>query len=320
MARSDPTGDVSEARRRLPDRATISRWTTPDGWPLRRFDWPATGTRGRIMVQGGRGDFIEKYLETFAHFHGLGWQVTAFDWRGQGGSGRLSRDANVGHATDFAPWIADLAALWAQWRGEGTGPAVLLGHSMGGYLALRAMAEGAVTPDAAILVAPMLGLKAPMGARFGAAIARWMAARGDPARAAWKTNERPGGLANRAALLTGDAARYADELWWHDAEPTLRLGPPSWSWLAQAFAGTLALEADPRLATLRVPTLMLVADRDRLVDARAAIRVATRLPDAELVRFGPESAHEILRERDAVRDRAFAAIDAFLDAKAPVTE
>jgi lysophospholipase len=36
------------------------------------------------------------------------------------------------------------------------------------------------------------------------------------------------------------------------------------------------------------------------------------LPNGELVRFGPESHHEILRETDAVRDRAMDAIDAFL--------
>jgi lysophospholipase len=41
------------------------------------------------------------------------------------------------------------------------------------------------------------------------------------------------------------------------------------------------------------------------------------LPDAQVVRFGRESAHEILREADGVRKRAFGAIDAFLDAHAP---
>ena len=50
--------------------------------------------------------------------------------------------------------------------------------------------------------------------------------------------------------------------------------------------------------------------------ARAAIATTARLPDARAIRF-PDAAHEILRERDAVRDRALAAIDAFLDERAP---
>ena len=62
---------------------------------------------------------------------------------------------------------------------------------------------------------------------------------------------------------------------------------------------------------------MLVAEEDALVDPRAAIDIAGRLPDVELLRFGPESAHEILREADPVRAQAIAAIDAFLDARAP---
>ena len=303
-------------RRAFPDAATLSTWTTPDGWPLRRFDWPNSAGRGRLLVQGGRGDVIEKYLEAIGHFHRQGWAVTAFDWRGQGGSGRLATDPHVGHAGDFAPWIADLAALWRDWSARGQGARAIVGHSMGGYLALRALVEGAIDPDAAVLVAPMLGLRSPLGPRWGGRIAGWMAGRGDPARPAWRDGERPASRTGRQQLLTGDVSRYADEGWWYEQSPAIRLGPPSWGWLAQAFAGTRALEADPRLDTLATPMLMLVAEADGLVDPRAALRIARRLPHGEVVRFGPESAHEILREADPVRDRALAAIDAFLDLRA----
>jgi lysophospholipase len=301
-------------RRRLPPGARISHWPAADGWPLRRFDWPGGG-RGAILFQTGRGDIFEKYWEAFAHWHDAGWSVSAFDWRGQGGSGRLSADPHVGHCEDVAPWIADLAAFWRSWSSETSGPRVLMGHSMGGYLTLAALLEGVVDPDALVLVAPMLGLRSPIGAAWGGRIARWMQRLGDPARAAWKGHERPG-APDRRALLTADADRYADEGWWYDAQPGLRLGPPSWSWLAQAFAGTARLRRDPRLTRLHTPVLMLVADHDRLVDPHAAIAVAERLPDARVERFGPESAHEILREGDPVRDRALSAIDAFLDARA----
>ncbi|WP_375404168.1 alpha/beta fold hydrolase [uncultured Sphingomonas sp.] len=313
---SAPAQTYAHHRRRLPDAAVLSDWRAPDGWSLRRFDWPSSVGRGRLLFQGGRGDVIEKYLETFAHFHARGWSVTSFDWRGQGGSGRLSPDPHVGHASSFTPYVADLAALWREGDGEG-GPRVAIGHSMGGHLLLRAMVDGSVAPDAAVLVAPMLGLRSPLGARLGGRIARFVAGRGDPARAAWRGNERPASLVSRQRLLTGDGDRYADEGWWYERTPSIRLGPPSWAWLAEAFRSTAALEADPRLDALAVPVLTLVADRDGLVDARAALRVAARLPRGELMRFGPESAHEILREVDPIRDRALAAIDAFLDRHAP---
>lgn len=307
-------------RRAIPDDATVDLWPAPDGWNLRRFHWPAahgTAPRGAILFQTGRADVFEKYLESFAHWHHHGWSVTSLDWRGQGGSGRFSSDARVGHAVDFGTWIADLSAIWGEWSAGSPGPHVLMGHSMGGHLALRALMEEAVTPDALVLIAPMLGLRGPISNKLAERLARFMRNRGDPARPAWKGGERPGAKLERQRMLTSDASRYADEQWWYEQSPAIKLGPPSWSWLTEAFSSTRLQRGDPRLPTLEVPIQMLVAEADELVDARAAIELAQRLPRIELVRFGRESAHEILREADPVRDRALAAIDAFLDENAP---
>lgn len=302
-------------RRAIPAGATITQWSAPDGWTIRRFDWPAEGTpRGAILFQGGRGDVFEKYFEAFGHWHAAGWTIASFDWRGQGGSGRLSPDPHVGHVDDFAPWIADIAAFWHAW--DAPGPRVVMGHSMGGYLVLRALLDRAVTPAAAVLVAPMLGLRAPVGPWLGATVARLMTRIGNPARAAWKGHERPGARLERRALLTHDALRYDDEQYWYREKPEIQLGPPSWAWLAHAFAGTRALQADRRIESLAVPIMLLVAEADALVDPAAALRVADRLPDATVVRFGAEAAHELLREADPVRDRALAAIDQFLETRA----
>jgi lysophospholipase len=310
--------DTMALRRTIPAGATFSSWQAPDGWLHRRFDWPGTG-RGRILVQGGRADIIEKYLEVIAHLHGHGWSITAFDWRGQGGSGRLSADPHVGHADDFGALANDLGAFWQAWTAEAEGkpgPAVLLAHSMGGHLALRAMLDGLVVPDAAVLVAPMIGIRSPLGMRVGAWVASALTRVGDPARAAWRVRADQRSAGHRQRLLTHSRERHGDEAWWYTRQPVLLLGPPSWAWVREAFRSGAALQADPRLATLAVPVLMLVADHDGLVDSPAALRLAARLPNVELVRFGAESAHEILREDDAVRQRAYAAIDRFLDDRA----
>jgi lysophospholipase len=300
------------ARRAIPADATVATWRAADGWPVRRFDRPGSG-RGAILFQGGRADVIEKYLETFDDWHRAGWSVTSFDWRGQGGSGRLSPDPHVGHAADFAPWLDDLQGFWREWTAAHSGPYVVVGHSMGGYLVLQALLERRIRADAAVLVAPMLGLRSPIGAAAGGWLARFMAARGDPARPAWSAREDERAVARRARRLTADAGRFADEDWWYTQNPAIRLGPPSWAWLAEAFAATARLRADSRLATMDVPTLMLLAEQDRLVDARAAAAVAARLPNARIERFGAECAHEILREADPVRTRAMGAIARFLD-------
>lgn len=305
-------------RRAIPAGATITSWAAPDGWPLRRFDWPAQGApRGSILFQGGRGDVVEKYLETLAHWHGQGWNLSWFDWRGQSGSGRVN-GATSGHIEDFADFIADYGAFAREWQAATPGPHVVMGHSMGGHLVLRALVEQAIRPDAAVLVAPMLGLKAPLGlTALGERFARLMGGLGDPARAAWKVNEKPYTTDTRQSLLTHDADRYQDELWWQRTNPANVTGPPSWKWLIEAFRSTRELRDSPALAAMDVPLLALVAEADGLVDARAARAIVARLPEARIVRFGQESAHEILREVDAVRDRAIGEIDAFLEARAP---
>ena len=62
--------------------------------------------------------------------------------------------------------------------------------------------------------------------------------------------------------------------------------------------------------------LLLGTGRDRLVSPAAIREAAAAIPRAELVMLD-EAAHEMLREEDEVRLRAFAAIDIFLDAHAP---
>ena len=309
-------GEPGSERRAIAEGVQESRWLAPDGLAIRRIDWPAPVSRakGSILFLPGRGDFYEKYLETLGHWAAEGWQASASDWRGQAGSGRLGTDAVTGHIDDFATWVEDLATLWRVWKAETPGPHVLAGHSMGGHLALRAVAEGQVDPDGMILSAPMLGFTSSLlpDAVMHLA-ARAMKALGDPRRPAWKWSEKPGAVpAARAHLLTHDATRYADELWWRDHRPELVMGPGSWGWVERGYASMRLLASPGVLERVRLPVLMFATDTDKLVAWNAIAKAATRLGDCELLHFGIEAHHEILRETDAVRGRALAACDAFL--------
>ena len=288
---------------------------------MRRIDWPGApeAPRGSILFLPGRGDHYEKYLETLEQWHRAGWRVTAADWRGQAGSGRLGKDAVTGHIDDFAVWIDDLAHFWESWVGETPAPHVLAGHSMGGHLVMRALVDRRVRSDAAVLSAPMIGVNGPpLPLPMLHGVARLMTVVGDPARPAWKWSEKPGEMpAARATLLTHDAERYADEQWWRTARPELVMGPGSWRWVERAYASARALEAPGAIESVDVPVLILSTAADKLVSHPAAVRAARRLPHGELVAFGNEAHHEILREVDAVRDRAMAAIAEFLDRVAP---
>ena len=285
---------------------------------MRVFDRPSAGSRGSILWIGGRGDIIEKYLECFEEWHGARWHVAAFDWRGQGGSGRLLADPSVGHMPDFATWTDDLAAFWADWTVRTPGPHVIMGHSMGGHLVLRALLEKRIAPAATVLSAPMLGFTGgPLPQSWAGGFAALLAGL-IPERKAWKQGEKPGAVdARRQFYLTHDAARYEDEVWWKGQNPSLSLGPASWAWVAAAYRSNALIDAPGALENLTADILIVGTEGDKLVSPAAIHRAAERLPSAELLMFDKTVAHEVLREIDGVRDEILARIAAFLDRAAP---
>jgi lysophospholipase len=74
--------------------------------------------------------------------------VDSVDWRGQGGSGRLIEGSALGHAEDFSRWLDDIEAYGRDWRARTQGPHVIVAHSMGAHLVLRALAENRMEADA----------------------------------------------------------------------------------------------------------------------------------------------------------------------------
>ncbi len=274
-----------------------------------------------MLFMAGRGDAYEKYIESFEHWRRKGWCVSAADWRGQGGSGRLANDDRTGHIDSFDDWVADLESYWNHWAQRCDGPRVLVGHSMGGHLTLRAVQEKVLDPqpDALVLTAPMLDTfpeLVPLPVKRGfATVMTWL---GDPRRPAWKMSEKPGlkpGI--RETLLTHDSERYADEQWWREHRPELKLGPGSWGWVKGAMESSTAMFRRGALEAVQIPVFIVATEADKLVSPSAIRSAIARLPRVDSLLFGEEAAHEILREVDPVRDKALAEIDDFLDRTLP---
>jgi lysophospholipase len=307
-------------RRAIPVDAIESMWQAQDGWPIRRIDWQGgKSPRGSMLFLVGRGDHYEKYLETLQYYADAGWRVTSIDWRGQGGSGRLLDDPQVGHVDDFSTWIADLRYFWGKWKSDTPGPHVVLAHSMGGHLVMRALVEKAIDPDAVALSAPMLGIQTGgLPLALNHAFAKLMGKIGRGQVAAWKVSEKPlSPMSLREKILTHDKDRYEDELAWWQLRPEVKLGPPSWHWVERAIASIRMLDEPGQLEAVKTPVLLLATTADQLVSTPRIIKDSKRLPNAELLIFGKEAAHELLREADSVRDQCLERIDRFLDMHAP---
>lgn len=291
-----------------------------DGWPLRAISWRgdsdfgAKAARGSILFLGGRGDFIEKYAESYWHWRARGFGLSTFDWRGQGLSGRLGDEPLKGDCFGFDAWLADLDALIDWFLATQPAPWFAVAHSMGGHLLLRHLETRPREFRRAALLAPMIGIAggkvAPamleriarsacrmgLGPRFAPMQGGDMESRNSP---------------QRQAILTTDAERFADEAWWVGQNPALALGGVTNRWLMHAFESTAALDAPGVIERINTPMLVFTAEHERLVDNRLIAVLEARMPDATLEHV-LGAAHELLRERDPVRSAVLARLDAFL--------
>lgn len=109
--------------------------TTGDGLRLHLRRWPIAGAaRGTVQIVHGLGEHIERYAGLAGALNAAGWHVAGHDQRGHGRSEGARGAIPGSHAL-----LYDLAAVSDHLRGPGR--QVLLGHSLGGLVAARFVAE-----------------------------------------------------------------------------------------------------------------------------------------------------------------------------------
>jgi lysophospholipase len=302
-----------------PDGAAAFRVTTADGVGVRLVVWPRAGARGCVLILPGRTEYAEKYGPVAADLARAGLAAAAIDWRGQGLADRLLPDPMKGHVGRFAEYQADLdACLLALAAREGDDmprPRLMLAHSMGGAIGLRALLRGAGGFAAAAFSAPMWGLVLGGGRAFGWAVA--LAARAGlgarycpPPASGPRSYVATASFADNALTTDPEAfARIRNHL---DAEPRLGLGGPTLGWLAAALAEMRALRAEPSPA---LPALALLGSDERVVDPAAIRARMARWPGGRLVPLAG-ARHEPLTEAPARRAARIALV---LDHLLPAT-
>jgi lysophospholipase len=288
--------------------------TTPDRLKLRFATWRPTVRRlaGTVLLIQGRSEFIEKYVETVAAFRRRGFHVVAFDLRGQGGSDRMLADPGKGHVDDFMDYVVDIDTMVREVMVDLPRPHVAVAHSMGAAALLLSLDRGVAQFERAALLSPLAGLvtlRLP-GLAAAAASALDFIALG----ASYVPGGGPSPLSIRpfaGNMLSSDPVRYGRVASILAAAPQLGIGDPTVRWteaMFQTFRRFAGRDFGRRIVT---PSLMVIAGADPLCSAPAAEALALRLRGCQAVVI-PGAKHELLQERDALRDQAFAALDAFL--------
>jgi alpha-beta hydrolase superfamily lysophospholipase len=275
---------------RKTDRETLGWLTLADGRRLCVHDWPQADAHAGVLIVHGLGEHAGRYATLAAWFNERGYAVRSYDQSGHGRTpgrrGALSRPLAL---------LDDLAAVYGQFAANLPAPPLLLGHSMGGLVALRAVLDQRVAPSALVLSSPALRAWTPaweqaLATRLARVLPNLPLRSGLPFEA----------LSHEAAVV---------ENYRHDP---LRSG-----WITPRLArfifesGRHCIDA---AASLPIPTLLLVAGADRLVDPRGsyAFAAAARASGQLTMHVHEDLFHELFNEAEPGRRRVLAQLETWL--------
>lgn len=305
---------VSTPKNPVPLGANAGYLDVRKGVKVRYASWQSALQQrgGTVCIFPGRNEFIEKYFEVVGELRRRGFAVAILDWRGQGGSTRLVRGSSRGHIRNFVDYEQDIHHFM---KGvvlpDCPMPYYALAHSMSAPILFNAATKRGCWFHRLITTSPMVelaGLPLPQEACAGlAAGLSWIglgkqAVPGD--QSVWSSDVFEGNP------LTSDRERFNRNVEVLNAAPWLAAGPPTIGWLHAAFDAMSRLEGEKYAPKIRVPSLLVVAGDDKIVSNKAIEALSFRLrAGTQIVLRGAR--HEILQERDAIREQFWAAFDAF---------
>ena len=302
-------GDLAEG----PDEVQAVWAVAPDDARLRVAAWPVRGARGTILLFPGRTEYIEKYGRVARDLTAGGYAVAAIDWRGQGFSDRLAEDRLLGHVLKFQDYQKDVTALLAAVRALGLPDRmVLLAHSMGGAIGLRALIGG-LSVRRAVFSAPMWGIRlTPRQRRVATILPALARLTGQSTR--YIPGSRPTVYDSETGFETNPLTTDRDHFDYLtrqlEAEEQFLLSGPSVHWLGEALRECRALQREPRPD---LPVLSFVGTDEVIVDPAAIQLMHAGWSGAEL-RTIPDARHELMMEVPHIRERFLSDTLAFFDA------
>ena len=249
--------------------ARVDYGLTRDGLVQLRRHWAAPSPRAVVLVVHGIAEHSGRYEHVGRFLADKGFDVVAIDLRGFGQSG--GRRAYVHSFEDF---LDDVEDQMAEVRKLGV-PVVLLGHSMGGLIALSYALSARPLPDLLALSAPALAANIPAPLRALTPLFARLAPR----------VQVPSPV--RGDVLSTDpavgAAYMADPL-------VVRLATPA---LGHALMRQI-LWANDHLSGLTLPTFVMHGADDRLVPARSTRTLGEQAGVTR--RTYPALRHEVFNE------------------------
>ena len=291
-------------------------FNTSDKVKIRLALWNSNSTRGTVILQSGRTEFIEKYYEVVQEFLDRDFCVAMFDWRGQGLSDRLIDNPYLGHVSDFSLYDQELKEILDHvYATHCPKPWIGMGHSMGGCLIASAAAEHSGVFDLIILCAPMLSLKLPKSMEIFVLVMGELSRLGFRNSALpqseWKGRKGWHEIPFEENVVTSDKSRFIRSGDLMRANEELALAGISLAWAHESIKRTRKFNQPNWGQKITAPTLLLSATKDQLVNSEKNELLCQAIPEITIARI--EGNHELLMEQDHIRVKTWQQIDKFLE-------
>ncbi len=262
-----------------------------DGQVLRRRSWPLPDAKRAILIVHGLGEHSGRYSHVAAWFQACGFDVRSYDQRGhgqtQGPRGALRNGDDL---------LTDLTAVYTEYAAAHSSAPLLLGHSMGGLVVARTVLDGRIKPGAMLMTSPALRSWAGAGLRKLAHVLASVLP-----NLPLKNGLKVDNLSHDASVV---AAYQSDPLCFGHITPRLA---------DFIFRGGAVCIADA--AKLPVPTLLLVAGADKLVDPAGSTEFAAGASSTGQLTTRHFAAlfHELMNEAEPARTQVMKQMGDWLD-------
>lgn len=267
------------------------------------------------LILPGRASFLEKFEEIAYALNQRGINVWSLDWRGQGLSSRLLENHHKGHIDTYASYLIDLHQLVTEYvKPDHNQHNLIIGHSMGGHLALKYLKAYQKYFHGGILACPMLDIKTGIyPKRFAQAASHFITRFGFGDRYIFgHGNYDPTQEPFEGNMLTHDREKYFAHRELQVRNPELILGGATFNWLHATFESIEEVLQEGYLKSIQRPILLIEAGKEMIVDNKPIEYVRKMLPQCEH-RYYEFSRHQLFMEADEIQHQFWQDFDTFLE-------
>ena len=291
-----------------------------------------------ILIIPGLSEFIERYDLVAKRLVFQNFRVAVLDLPGQGLSSRFGNPKTVIHLDQFSYYLDSMHLIIKSLKFGSERPLIFFGHSLGGFLSLYYQTQSnhvkssyLIKPNFSIAMAPMMGLPVTKllsiiiifinkflhlinisNIGFNnhlAAFASFIGFAGKNVESSvskasdyWKNKEN---IDYFGKETSSEALSHFKQ------NSNLDTKGPSWNWVSNALKECKILFKDIKNNNIESPILMIIADDEYVTDPQAQKLAITLLDKVEQINL-PSCRHDILHEKDEVKEKFWCAVDKFI--------